>query len=205
MNKIKAVFLGLFALGICLSGYAQEKWELRKDENGIRVYSRKLQGNGFKELKVLCELPGTTQKLMGVLKDVDNQKNWVYSVRSSHVLKKKSENNIIYYTQADMPWPISDRDFVTELTFEEDPVTKKLHIESRGLPGFLGPKPGYVRVPDALAIWEVTPVAGDRLQVEYTFRVNPGGSLPAWLVNLASSTGPYYTFQNLREILQNKK
>jgi hypothetical protein len=63
------------------------------------------------------------------------------------------------------------------------------------------PKKGFVRVPYSLATWEVIPLTKDKIKVDYVFRVNPGGAIPAWLVNIAATTGPYNTFVKLREIM----
>jgi len=35
-------------------------------------------------------------------------------------------------------------------------------------------------------------------------RIDPGGSLPVWLVNMAMAEGPYLTFVNLKKQLEKK-
>jgi hypothetical protein len=41
--------------------------------------------------------------------------------------------------------------------------------------------------------------------VQYELRVDPAGSLPAWLVNMLSSKGPYESFLNLKTQLLKPK
>ena len=44
-------------------------------------------------------------------------------------------------------------------------------------------------------------VNGSDLKVSYFLNVDPGGSIPAWLVNLAVAEGPYESFRNLKRQL----
>jgi hypothetical protein len=39
----------------------------------------------------------------------------------------------------------------------------------------------------------------------YIFEIDPGGSTPAWLVNMFADKGPYETFKQLGEALKNQK
>jgi hypothetical protein len=183
------------------SGFAQQ-WELRRNEDGIAVYSRKLTDENFKQLRVVCELPGTPDQLKALLQDVSRQKTWVYGTRTSQLIKKINKDKLIYYSESDLPWPVSDRDIVVEQTFITDQKTQTLHIEAKSVSGLLPDKKNLVRVPYSLAVWEVVPLPANKLKVDYTFSVNPGGELPAWLVNATAAAGPFVTFQKLRKILE---
>ncbi len=55
-----------------------------------------------------------------------------------------------------------------------------------------------VRVPFSEARWEVAMVNNKDLSIQYFLRIDPGGSVPTWLVNMAMAEGPYVTFKNLR-------
>ena len=45
----------------------------------------------------------------------------------------------------------------------------------------------------------VAPLNKNQQQIIYTVRFDPGGSLPAWLVNMFVTKGPLQTFQKLKE------
>ncbi|WP_183906849.1 START domain-containing protein [Rufibacter immobilis] len=181
---------------------AQEKWDLRKDTDGIAVYTRNLAQAAVKEIKVICELPGTTAQLVNMLKDVERHQNWVYLNRKTQLLQKKNPNRLVYYTEADLPWPLTDRDMVVEAVFSPISQNQQARVEVRSVSGYVPEKEDFVRIPSSLAVWEISTVAKDRIKVVYTFSVNPGGSVPAWLVNATVATGPHKTFQNLRKLLQ---
>ncbi|WP_164891112.1 START domain-containing protein [Botryobacter ruber] len=190
---------------VFLAGFqvqAQDEWELKRNENGIEVYTRKQEDAQFKEIKIVTVLPGTTRELVAAVMDVDSYQDWVYGIKDSYVLKKINNTSIIYYNEVDLPWPFSDRDLVNHITVQKDPKSGKTVIQSKAIPDHIPKKDDLVRIPFATANWDITPVADKELKVVYTFRVNPGGSLPPWLVNSIATVGPYNTFVELRKKLQ---
>ncbi|AKQ45362.1 hypothetical protein TH63_06475 [Rufibacter radiotolerans] len=193
-----ALFFGFLSLPPL---WAQGKWELEKNQDGIAVYTRKTPELPIKQIRVVCELPGTPAQLVKVLKNVEHHSDWVYLNRKTVLLKQKDLNTIIYYTEADMPWPLTDRDMIAETRVLPAAKNKTVRVEVTGLPTYLPQKKNLVRIPYSLAVWEIVPVSKDRMKVEYTFSVNPGGSVPAWMVNATVATGPTITFSRLRDLL----
>ena len=184
-----------------LSCFCQGGWELKKSEEGISVYTRKLENDRFKEVKVTCEASGSAQRLIDILQDVDHHKDWVYGTKTASLLSRKNKDTLIYYTEVDLPWPVSNRDLVVQLSFARISATV-LRIEAKSLPKLIPARPNLIRIPYSRSLWNVTSLPGNRLKIEYEFSVNPGGALPAWLVNYTASTGPLTTFKKLRERLQ---
>jgi len=182
---------------------AQGKWELKKDENGIEVFTRKAAKGNIKELRVICELDATKVQLINTLEDISDYNSWVYSNKKSTVLKTITPQNIIYYTESHLPWPIKDRDLIIELNIM--PTQDVLNIVAKSLPGYLPQNNNYIRVPYSLAQWKVTQAPNNQLKVDYTFSVDPGGNIPSWLVNATLTIGPYNSFLKLKEILKAQK
>ncbi|GAA4310475.1 hypothetical protein GCM10023149_05170 [Mucilaginibacter gynuensis] len=48
----------------------------------------------------------------------------------------------------------------------------------------------------------ITPLKNGQIKVEYSLHVDPGGALPAWLVNMFATDGPMKIFRNLKLQLQ---
>jgi hypothetical protein len=187
----------LTAQAVC---FGQTKWELKRSEEGISVYTRKLDNDRYKEVKVSCETNGTAEKLIEILQDVKHHKDWVYGTKSAHIVSRKSRDTLVYYTEVDLPWPVSNRDLVVQLSYFWMSA-KVLKVEAKSFPEMLPKKPNLVRIPYSRGLWNVVSLPGNRLKIEYEFSVNPGGALPAWLVNYTASTGPLNTFKKLRERL----
>ena len=64
---------------------------------------------------------------------------------------------------------------------------------------------GIVRVKYSKVTWTVTPLHNGRFKVEYRLQMDPGGSIPAWLLNLFISKGPFESFTKLKEEIQTPK
>jgi len=200
--KITFVLLFLFATSIfCALG--QGKWELKKNENGIEVYTRKAVSGNLKEIRVLCELDATRGQLVSTLKDINNYNAWVYSNKKSEILKEENPDKIIYYTQCHLPWPIKDRDIIVELNI--NPTPEILNVVVKCLPDYVPRNTDYIRVPYSLAKWKVTQTTDNKLKVDYTFSLDPGGNIPTWLVNATLTIGPYNSFMKLKEVLKTAK
>jgi hypothetical protein len=182
---------------------AQGKWDLKKDEGGIQVYTRKAAKGNIKELRVICELDATKAQLINTLENINDYNSWVYSNKKSTVLKMITQQNIIYYTQSHLPWPIKDRDLIVELNINAG--ADVLNIQAKSLPDYLPKNNSYIRVPYSLAQWKVTQGADNKLDVDYTFSVDPGGSIPSWIVNATLTIGPFNSFVKLKEILKSQK
>lgn len=182
---------------------AQESWELRRNENGITIYSQR--HNNIVQLRLLTEFNASAESLIAQLQNINNYVNWVYGNKRSGIIKKISNNDIIYFTEAHLPWPIQDRDLVIELNIKPANATEPLTITAKSIDGVLPPKKHFIRVPYSLATWRVTPIPGNKIKIDYTFSIDPGGSIPGWLVNMTIAKGPYESFLKLGDILKTGK
>lgn len=188
----------LFIVLICLAGRvcAQQKWQLKKDDDGIKVYTANTENSNFKSIKVECLVKATATQLIAFLLDVTRQHEWVYGTKSTTLLKTIRPNELVFYSEVSVPWPCTNRDYISQLTINQ--VSPQLvTIDAHAEPNFLPVKPGLVRVQKSVAHWEITPTPLGSLIV-YTLQFDPGGSVPAWLTNLFVTKGPYETFQRLR-------
>ncbi len=200
---IKAFPLLIILVNLSFLSQAQEKWQLVKDEDGIKVYTRRLDNEKFKEVKANFELKGSADQLIGILQNVSHQKDWSFGTKRAYLISRKNKDTITYYSEISLPWPLSNRDLVIQLSFRKDTINKILHIQAKSIPGILPDKPSLVRVPYSLATWVVNILPDKQLKVQYTFSTNPGGILPAWLVNYAASVGPYNSFHKLKNVIGN--
>ncbi len=182
--------------------FSQEEWTLKKNENGIEVYTRKLNSEKYKEIRVICEMNGSADQLIKILQDVNHHKDWVYKTTKSYLISRKNKDTLFYYSQIDLPWPASNRDATVELAFAKDTANKKLNIAVRSIPNLLPEKQNIIRVPYSLGLYDVTTLPGNRIKIDYTLSVDPGGTLPAWLVNYTATIGPYKTFMKLKELVE---
>jgi hypothetical protein len=197
----KIVFPFLFSI-LAVMSYGQYNWKLSKDKDGIKVYESETKNSNFKSIKVECVLPGSYDKLIATLNDVAHQKEWVYSSKISYELTRKSPYDFYYYTETSVPWPISNRDAVIHMTMIRDSLNRFLKISATGVPNYIPEKSGKVRLPKLLINWNVTMPSSSSISIVYTLEAEPGGSVPAWIVNMFADKGPYESFKKLAEVLR---
>ena len=178
---------------------AQDNWELQKDKDNIKVYTRKVEGYDIKASKAIAIMETTIPRLVAVLMDASNYHKVIASSKSSKLLKIVSESERIYYVSTDAPWPVTDRDGIYSLKFSQDISTKIVTITFTGLPDFIPEKEGYVRVHDSKGLWTFSPLSNGKVEVTYEYVADPGGSIPAWLANTSAVNIPFDTMQNLKE------
>jgi hypothetical protein len=181
--------------------FAQD-WELSKDENNIKVYKGTSDSSRFKIIKVEAEMAGTLKKLIAVLKDVGNNKNWVYNTKRSHLVKTINENEFLYYAETHLPWPFDNRDMVIRMHFELDEVRNMLNVKATGEPDAAPEVSGKVRIRKFDGNWNVKFDGANRITIVYLLEVDPGGNISPGISNLFVTKGPFETFNNLSRVLK---
>ena len=195
-------FTLILSVVFSLSGRSQEDWKLKTNKDGIAISTKTFPDSKFKAIKVEVELDATLSQLVAVIMDVNTGAEWVYSTKSSVLLKQVSPSEIYYYSEVSIPWPAANRDFIAELRAVQDSHSRVVTIYGPIFPDYLPVKKDIVRVRHSEGRWVISPVTKQRIRVEYTLRVDPGGDLPAWLVNLFVTKGPYESFKRLKEQLR---
>jgi len=178
---------------------AQENWTLKRDKNGIKISSRNSRFSKFNDLKIEMDLTGTVSQLAEILLDVDRYSEWAYGTKTCTLIKRVSDYEVIYYSEFDVPWPASNRDLYADFKLSLDSASKSLKVISTGIRDYQPEKKNLVRVPMSSGIWNVTTISNRIIHLEYILAVNPGGSIPAWILNLFATRGPMETFERLKE------
>lgn len=179
-----------------------DNWTLKQDKDGVKIYTEKVPDSKIKALKVESEFDATPTALTAAIMDIKGSKRWIYSTQTAYVIKRSSPSNIYYYTLVKMPWPVANRDFVGHLVVKQDPATKVVTINGSCVPGMVPKKKKTIRVLNSPAQWVITPDGAKHVKVIYTLHADPGGSIPAALVNMFNTKAPSQSFKKLRIELQ---
>lgn len=159
----------------------------------------------FKSIKASFTVKARLSQLVAFLQDVNNYCDWQYNTIRAQLLKKISEQEVMYYTEIAAPWPVSNRDMVVQLKFSQDAKTKVVTIVMKSVPEWAPEKDHIVRVPMSLATWTVVPLSSSLLKIEYFILIDPGGSVPPWMINMVSAQAPYDSFKTLKYKIREKK
>lgn len=186
-----------------IPSFGQTDCVLRKDRDNVKVYTCNAANTKIKSLKTVFEVQATLQQVIDIVLNVDDYNNWQYHTINAHVLERKSETELIYYTEIVSPWPVSNRDLVVALKIEYH-TPEHIVIYANSIPDYIPEKEGIVRVPMSKSQWTVKSVGGTSLSVEFTMLINPGGSIPAWLINMVADEAPYESFRNFKNKIEKR-
>lgn len=181
---------------------AQESWELAKDKDGIKVFTRTSDDSNFKDSKALVDINTSLQDVLDLLMDVKTHKSWMDRIEVSDVIEQTSDTDFIAYYEVQAPWPVTNRDVVSHYTLKR--VAKnKVKLVVNGKPDAVPEKDGLVRIESSESIWEIYENEEGRVSIILYTKSDPGGNIPAWLANSAASDNPYKTLLGLKEKLEN--
>jgi hypothetical protein len=204
--QLKQAVLCGWILIISLCAKAQEPssltWHLVKDKDGVKVYTATAASGSLKYIKVDATLTGSIKKFISVFKDVPRQTSWVYKTKRSYIIRENADDDLLYYNETALPWPMSDRDVAIHMKFKQDTLHHVLFITSEGVPTAIPVHNNIVRVPLFQGNWTVHDIGYDKIQVRYFLNIDPGGSIPAWIINLFITKGPYETIMGLADQLK---
>lgn len=200
-------YVGVTASLILLAQVAlcQGDCVLKKENRDLKVFSCSSQNEKVNLIKTELILENTTfEELLTFLWDVENYVNWQYNAVEAAILKRTNDTSMIYRMVVEAPWPVSNREMVTQIVTNYDSLGRKLQITTRSIDYEYPTNNDLVRVPFSLGVWDVSLSGTSSLKIIYRLSIDPGGSVPPWLLNLAIAEGPYHSFSNLKEQLSGK-
>ena len=162
-HRMLILVLALFAT---VRSSATNQWELKNNSDGIAIYTRSAPGSGVKEIKANFEVKASLDEIKALLLDVTKQQDWVYSTKKSWVLRNISPEELIYYSEKAMPWPVSNRDVVMHAKITGDQEKGAFTLHALAINDIVPPKAGIVRAPVSEVKWKGTAVDGKTVSIE---------------------------------------
>lgn len=207
----KQFFISIFLLSLLTNPFTIVSqvddgpgWKLAKEKNGIVIFTRQMEGSKFKEYKTITVVEATPQELIDILLDVENYPKWMAFVKAAELLEMDGENIFYVYSEVKLPWPFDNRDEVTKSVVKKDSLSNNYHIEIDIIEDYVPEKKGITRLVFGNGLWVFTPVDEHKTEVYHRFGGDPGGKIPAWIVNMFLVDGPYKTMMGLQELALKK-
>ena len=171
-------------------------WELRAEEDGIRVYTRPVPGSQVAAVRGETTIPAPVDAVQGVLMDAGRLPEWFPNCPTARVLSQEADVQLRYVVTA-APWPVDSRDAVYRYRVSRDADTGSTTIRVGVEPDAHPRQDGYVRILEAEGRWTLVPADG-ATKVTWEMHLDPGGSLPAWLINRRVVETPLGALRGLR-------
>lgn len=192
-----AVLIEVLFLNLVLLGQGASNWKQVRNSDNIIVYVKKIPASQLKKVKVETVLKTTLTELVTLIKDAENHNKWVFFNERARIIEETDDFHWKYYGYMDSPWPVFDRDFITDVTLCQDKTDCSITILSVAIPDFLPEDEDCVRIPYLTSLWCLVPMGNDSIHISLELEVDIGGKIPIWLVNMAVTKGPLSTIKGL--------
>lgn len=182
------------------------KWELLKKDKSIpaqwKVYQREVEGSNFLEFKIVGKVSLTPKEGVEALidKTVNSHKYLKESQGYMKVLSI-SDDELLVYSVFNMPFFFKDRAMCERFQISHDSTTGTSKItwteDWESAPSL---DDNVIAMPVARGSWEFVPNGNDGSIATYTVYTEPGGSIPAWMVNATVGKGIVKELKDVEEI-----
>jgi ribosome-associated toxin RatA of RatAB toxin-antitoxin module len=170
-------------LGCCLAG-ASPTWEVVTETEGMQVERRLLPGTARYEVRVSTYAPFPPQVIFKTLWRHHEYTAFVPYLKHLTILTHAPDEKMIY-EQITMP-VVRDRDYTVRVTAAQDATSGRIQLLFVSAPEAGPPvQATFVRVTAIQGSWTLVPTHSGGSMVTYVVASDPGGALPAWLVQVA--------------------
>ena len=212
INFILLLFVFLFPGYIYSSSF---DWNLEMDKNGIKVYLKELKTKDIKAFRGTVSINASVDSLLAVIMDIDACTDWLQYCENPLILERINFSESYHYLINDLPFPVIDREFILHTKISRNPVSGAITIYSESRPDYclqlqtsdcqLIKDSCLVLVEHSQGTYLLEAVKKGVTKVTWTQYTNPGGYIPAWLVNKIIRQVAYNTMQGLRVKVTEKK
>ena len=199
MSKI--IFL-VFCLSFSTSSLA---WTLEHKSDGIEIFTKQMQNSDFKAFRGTVTVNSSLLNVVAHHVDLQAMPEWLQDCKKSELISSANGRDFYIYQQTDAPWPVSDRDYVLHMHFEQDPANYVVTISFEATQAFKKSDNDCVPVSKLEGYWRFTPLQDNKVLIEYETYADPSGDIPSWLANAFVVDQPLGTLKKLKERVENKQ
>tara|TARA_B110000263_G_scaffold37596_1_gene29179 strand:- start:155 stop:739 length:585 start_codon:yes stop_codon:yes gene_type:complete len=192
------MFKYFILFSIFLFSYQKEfptDWILKKDKNQIKVYLRNLDYNS-QQYRAETIVEADINSVSSHILDFNNSFKWMYKLKSSKILSKKSDSLFYVYFTIKMNWPLKNRDLVSDVIVSK--TENKVIIELNSVPGYVEINPNFERIKDTKSIWKIEYLTKNKTKVSLqSYAVIEG--IPTFISDFFILESPLYSLNNLKD------
>ncbi|WP_417518554.1 START domain-containing protein [Marinobacter sp.] len=187
-----------------LPAESSEAWSLRKEAGDIRIYTTDRGESSFQAFKAEALLDAPIEAVMAVMINPASCMEWVLNCTESYGVGKNSFHDRYVYSVNDMPWPVTDRDYVLRIRTQGNESSGEIIMEMSATPGKRAKNSNRVRVDRSDTLYRFFP-EGRKTRMIWLQHTDPNGALPGWLVNTLLVDIPLSSMEELQRVTTLKR
>lgn len=208
------IILTLFTLIYCFSVEAENfdglyddgNWNKVESEDGLDVFSRNMPNTKLLGFKLQGVINAPIEQVMANIRNVEQSSEWTPDLTKKATIEEYSDLEAITYSLNNLPWPLSDRDFVTHNKLFLHKERKLLYVMTKSVQDVRSPpNKGIVRAWLSYSNMGMKPVSKNQTYVEWTIFADVKGKIPTWLVNFYQRGFPIKFFKAVEKRSQSTR
>lgn len=175
-------------------------WELMLDREGVQIFTRDWPGSSFVAIKAVQTIDSSLSNIVANYTDINSFPEWVKDMEDAYPLLPFDENRSRrIYMKMNLPWPLGDRDIVSGQSLKQDSKSKVVFIKEWNEANAIPVNEGIVRMPRLNNEFVLIPVAENLTRMIWQGHTEPGGFIPAFLVNWLIEDVFYASLINMKK------
>jgi len=204
-SRIFQLFFFLLILSsVCISQslYAADDWKMVKNADDIEVYGRPYKNSNVDECKAIITIPASIDIIYAIISYAPLHKKLMHTCYDSFLVRPWEKGCQVHYFAFKAPWPIWNRDLISETCAKLDRETGNIVVTCRVVQDISVPaKEKMVRITDFNNTWILEKLGPDKTRVTYRNHTDPKIiNVPKMFVNIIYQDIPFYTLINMRNL-----
>jgi hypothetical protein len=176
-------------------------FETVTNEDGIIVSKAWIEEKGVYRVKVETQVSYSIDSMLLMNTSPKSWTTWMPNVLHAEFIEP-GEQEYIVHIQYESPWPVTNRESVTLGQVTKDATSGMVQLSFNTIKNEVPLSSDFERIPEISGFWQFTPLENNQVNVHYEVMVDPGGSVPKWLVNLESIKIPHQTVIKMLENIE---
>lgn len=191
--------LGALALLSSVCATTALAWDEVTDDDGVKVFRREKAGSDVKEFKAVATLPANIDTVMAAISDVEKYPKIMPPTASVKTLSRDGRTQVFHFVVN--PPVISKRDYCATITSAK--TGSGYRVDWKQITTNCPEIDGIVRMVSNVGSWSLAPGAdAASTVVTYQVHADPGGSLPTFMVNRATTKTVLEVFGSLKSAVK---
>ena len=197
---MRIILLIVFATIASFGIQAQDQWKLRKETDGIKAYTQKHDWSKFDEYRIETSMEGSLTSVLAVFRDYSIYPE-LFSGFDQIVNHIDEADHYVNYITVKTPFPAKNRDGVYSNKIEYDAQKQNLHIDVSCTDQFYEASNRFIQIKNCHGFWDISDNGDGTLDIVHQFVMDPGGNVPAFIINMQTVKNPIKTIKTLKRLV----
>jgi hypothetical protein len=197
-NRSLKILMGFLVVFMCAPFADAKPWRILAKKDGVTIWTREVPGSDIDAVKGETIIDAPIEKLVWVVTTCYRRTDWVKYLSKCDIIEMNKSNRFVAYQAFDMPWPVSDRDFILKgRVYSDNKGAVRIDVasgEDKRVPKTVG-----VRASVHYGTYAIFPLGPNRCRVIVEAHTEPNGIFPDWLTNHLQRDWPLKTLAGLKK------